>query len=258
MCIIWIYNSLRAGKQLNTEHIGFIHDTYSTNTDTTAQSLLGRICGYNKESHGVNCYVDLKSAERMLVWIKYNYDKGFIPIKSKNILNGNTCGELNWKLHVPIHIELLDEYKEMFYYLKKKYKNKYVYKSKLINSILNSVIDDDYLYDKINNIFSNYKFGKFGGLMVLSEANANRSFKEHWINNYNSYCIKKPIRGFEVGLEQINEDDKKFYYIFCNMNKYSDTFGSCLIIYKKYIPDKGEILYKSDIKISDKSRFNHK
>ena len=51
MTIIWIYNSLRAGKQLNTKNVGFIHDSYSTNTDTTAQALLGRVCGYNKKDH---------------------------------------------------------------------------------------------------------------------------------------------------------------------------------------------------------------
>lgn len=260
MTIIWIYNSLRAGKQLNTKNVGFIHDSYSTNTDTTAQALLGRVCGYNKKDHNVNCYIDLKSAERMLIWIRSNYDIGYVPLKSKNILNGNSCNELDWKLNPPIYIRLDDEYVKLFYGLKLKYGNKYPYKNKLLTAILNSIIslDDDLLYDKVNNIFSNYKFGRFGGLMVLDKNNAKRSYKEHWCANYKAYLNKKSIRGFEVGLDQLNDYENKFFYIFCNMNNaiYSTEFGGCLIIYKKYIPDAPKVGYKLDIKLSEKSRFN--
>ena len=88
MTIIWIYNSLRAGKQLNTKNVGFVYDTYRSNTDTTAQALLGRILGYNKKLHKVCCYTDVASATRMLNWIKEDYALEFIPMASKNILNG--------------------------------------------------------------------------------------------------------------------------------------------------------------------------
>ena len=37
MTLIWIYNSLRAGKQLNTENIGFVHDTSNSKSDTISQ-----------------------------------------------------------------------------------------------------------------------------------------------------------------------------------------------------------------------------
>ena len=254
--IIWIYNTLRAGKQLNTTNIGFIHDSYLTNTDTTAQSLLGRICGYNKIQNDINCYVDLKAAERMLVWIKSNYEYGYIPIRSKNILNGNSCNELNWRLNPPIYISLADEYVKLFYGLKIKYGNKYPYKQKLINAILNSIIDDDFLYDKVNNIISNYKFGRFGGLMVLNSNNAYRSFKENWNAIYKAYLNKKSIRGFEVDSGQLSSEfTNKFYYIFCNMNNTHPEFGGCLIVYKKFKPDNPKMIYKTDIKIADKSRF---
>lgn len=256
MTIIWIYNTLRAGKQLDTTNIGFIHDSYNTLTDTTAQSLLGRVCGYNKQKDAVNCYVDIKAAYRMLIWIKYKYDIKYIPIKSKNILNGQSCNQLNWKTNVPIFIELAEEYKKPFLLLKHMNKDRYPYKNKLIAAILNSAYYDDSLYYKIHKIITNYTFGKFGGLMVLSDANAYRSFNENWNYNYKAYLNNKPIkRGFEVDKEQLNSGLNKFYYIFCNLNIKTDTFGSCLIIYKKWL-DEPEILAKDNITISDKSRFS--
>lgn len=256
MTIIWIYNSLRAGKQLNTENIGFIHDSYNTLTDTTAQSLLGRICGYNKETHEVHCYVDIKAAKRMLNWINYNYDGGFIPVKSKCILNGQSCNELNWKLHVPIFIPLLEEYIEMFYIFKLKYKNRYPYKNKLIAAILNSALEDDNLYNKVHKIINNYKFGRFGGLMVLDKNNAPRSFNENWNSLFKAYNERRAVRGFEVDIEQLAPENNKFYYIFCNLNINSNTYGSCLIIYKKWLSE-SQILYKKNIRVNNKSRFKY-
>lgn len=255
MTIIWIYNTLRAGQQVNTTNIGFIHDTYNTLTDTTAQSLLGRVCGYNKEKDEVNCYVDIKAAKKMLLWINYNYDKGFIPVKSKNILNGNSCNSLNWKLHSPLYISLLDEYKDMFLTFKNNYGNRYPYKNKLISAILNSIdsVEDEYLYNKVYKIISQYSFGRFGGLMVLSNNNALRSFNENWTALYKSYINKSPVRGFEVDSDQL-QTSNKFYYIFCNLNIFSNTFGGCLIVYKKWL-DNEAVLYKPDIKLNIKSRF---
>ena len=254
MTIIWIYNTLRAGKQLNTTNIGFIHDSYYTNTDTTAQSLIGRICGYNKEKDNVNCYVDMKSAERMLKWINNNYSSLLIPMKSKNILNGANYNETDWKLNIPIYINLDKKYVDLFYQYKLKYNNRYPYKNKLLSAILSSIDDDD-KYDKINNIISNYNFGKFGGLMVLSEKNAYRSFNENWTTIYKAYEKNKKIRGFEVSLDQISDYNTKFYYIFCNMNIYDKQYGGCLIVYKKYLKVKS-ITTKLNIEINNKSRFN--
>ena len=232
MTIIWIYNSLRAGKQLDTKNIGLVYDSGNSGTDTTAQALLGRILGYNKKEHKVRCFTDIESAKRMLTWIQTDFSDKHIPLKSRGVLNKSICAN-NWILHVPVLISLNPEYISAFRLLKEKYNNRYPYKDKLRAGILASTTcAEDEVF--ISNIFRNYRDGKYGGLMILSENNADRSFREHWEGNYTNYINKRLIRGFEVGAEQISEEYNKFCYIFVNLHKYSKQYGDCLIVYKEY------------------------
>jgi len=110
MTIIWIYNSLRAGKQLNTENIGFVHDTSFSKPDTIAQSLLGRIFGYNKRKDGVRCYTDMNAAKGMLDWVNSMYDASFIPQGSRNIIQGYSDRPVKWHLHPPLLVHLPEKF----------------------------------------------------------------------------------------------------------------------------------------------------
>jgi len=252
--IIWIYGSLRAGKQLDTQNIGFVHDTYNSGTDVTAQSLLGRILGYNKKDHNVICYTDYASAERMLHWINTNFNIGYIPIKCRSIIGGckyDVNNMSNWKLHVPIHVELLDRFIIPFMNLKIKHGNRYPYRDVLKRAILESVESD--VFEKIKHIFDYYLYGKHGGLMVFGESNSYRSYKEHFLGNYNSYLKGKSVRGFIVDESQINDEDYRFYYIICNMRK-DEFIGSCIIIYKEFICSYDEIS-PVETKLKNTSRF---
>jgi hypothetical protein len=238
MTIIWIYNSLRAGKQLNTKNIGMVYDNATSGTDTTAQSLLGRILGYHKKDDKVRCYCNLESAKRMLSWISAGFSVETVPIKSRGII-AKALHQNNWVQHIPIIVKLTECYSAHYRELKLKNGNRYPYKNSLKSAIIESVtISGDFSKDMLKQlslIFSDeYHDGRYGGLMILTEHNADRSFKEHWESNYTKSKSGQLIRGFEVGAEQITAECNKFCYIFVNLHKYSKSYGKCIICYKEY------------------------
>lgn len=86
--LIFLRGLLRAGKRVNTENIIMVHDTSESKVDTTVQSLLGRCCGYNKNTD-ILIYCDKLSAEKYKNWVHSKYDLNMIPDKSKNVV-GNS------------------------------------------------------------------------------------------------------------------------------------------------------------------------
>ena len=241
--IIWIYNSLRAGKQLNTEHVGAVHDTAKSTPDTIAQSLLGRILGYNKRNDHVICYTDLKSARLFLHWVSNLYDITKIPTGSRGIKNGYTETSRTWKLHPPILVVMNDEMRRHYRTLKQRHSNRYPYKADLIRDlILSSSVDRSDLED----IFENYKPGRCGGVMALTEDNTLRSFSEHWSRNYQCHLDKTPIRGFDAFIPG------NYFYIYANLNLYSSDYGKVLITYKEYVNNTVSAEY---VNVSKNSRF---
>jgi len=84
--IIYLKDKLRMGEYLNTEHVYLVHDDPSnTYTHTTAQSLVGRCCGYHKKRHRTIIYCDYEKAVQHYNWIEHNYDINYIPIDAKYI-----------------------------------------------------------------------------------------------------------------------------------------------------------------------------
>ncbi len=229
--IIWIYGALRASKQLNTQHIGFVHDTAKSRPDIIAQSLMGRIFGYKKEIHDVKCYTDISSAEKMYIWIKHKYLRQYIPKSSTNILYGYDANKVYkpciWKLHPPIKVELPADLIKYYRSLKFLHKHRYPYKDEFKQDILE-------IEPSLKTILDNpmYVPGKHGGLMILTEFNKENSYRQHFTQNYMAYLKNRPVRGFctETTSNNINA-----YYIFADLNCFSSTMGTVLIIYKNYI-----------------------
>lgn len=246
MVIIWIYNSLRAGKQLNTSNIGFVHDTSSSKPDTIAQALLGRILGYGKANNGVRCYTDISAAMGMLEWVNASYDMCYIPQGSKAIIGGYTDKVVRWKLHPPIMVELPIPYQTYYRDKKEEFGNRYPYKDDVIIDLVDVAIGDDVAV--LERVLENYTPGKHGGLMVLTEHNADTSLRDHWNHNYECYKKGRPTRGFEAD----PSTGDKFYYIFMNLNRFSEDYGKVLVVYKELINDKTEADY---VIVNPKSRF---
>ncbi len=242
--IIWIYGSLRAGKQLNTTHIGFVHDTAESAPDTIAQSLLGRILGYNKRNNHVKCYTDVKSAKLMCEWMTNIYDLTKIPSGSRGIINGYNDTIKKWKLNPPIAVKLNSENRSYFRTMKQKHGNRYPYKQEFIDTLIESA--NEFTVDLVERIFDTYQPGRCGGLMILTEYNAHRTFNDYWDYNYTSWLNQTPVRGFDVVAPG------KYYYIYANLNINSPQYGIVLITRKEYLNDKDDSSY---VKVKSNSRF---
>lgn len=243
--IIWIYGSLRAGKQLNTEHLGFVHDTAHSSPDTIAQSLLGRILGYGKAKHYVRCYTDLTSAKLMYKWMNSLYDITKIPKGSRSIKNGYNGQIRRWDLHPPIAIHLDQDLRSHFRALKQRHGNRYPYKYQLFDCLVE--VADGLIQPEVERILSEYKPGRCGGLMVLTEKNTRRSFSEHWCQNYRCFRLEQPVRGFDVF------QPGKYFYVYLNLNINSPEYGCALITYKEYI---NSATGSEHVLVNNSSRFS--
>lgn len=91
MTIIFIKDKLRMGEYLDTQNVYLVHDASENSfTHTTAQSLLGRCCGYDKQDHKTLIYCDYEKAEDHYNWIVSNYDVNYIP-RGKYSTRRNIC-----------------------------------------------------------------------------------------------------------------------------------------------------------------------
>lgn len=84
--LIYLKDKLRMGEYLDTKYVYLVHDDpNNTHTHTTAQSLVGRCCGYNKLEHNTIIYCDYEKAYSHYKWIVNNYDIEYIPSNAKYI-----------------------------------------------------------------------------------------------------------------------------------------------------------------------------
>lgn len=246
--IIWIYNSLRAGKQLNTTHVKNVHDTAYSTPDTIAQSLLGRILGYNKMRHEVNCYTDLSAAKLFLDWITHLYDPRYIPVRSRDVANGHSDRITSWNLHVPLYVQLPDSERKYYRYLKQLHGNRYPYKDILFDAIIDAA---DINQAEVTRVLLDYKASRCGGVTVITEHNAASTYKDHWCHNWNSYVVGDPVRGFVTAGKGI-VGVTNLYHVFVNLHLDSPQYGAVLITYKEYIDGEREA---TAVRVSSKSRF---
>jgi hypothetical protein len=224
--IIWIYGGLRAGKQLQTVHLGFVHDTARSNPDTIAQSLLGRILGYGKERHGVRCYTDRAAATLMLNWVQTGFSQGHIPAGSRGIVRGYTGVPQTWVLHPPLAVPLDARLTAYYRDLKMKHGNRYPFREELLTDIQLSATGDR---ARLERIFSTYAPGKCGGMMILTEANVARSYRENWGLNYARAVKGEPVGTFLTAAGAY----PGHYYVYLDLHRHSSTYGTALVVYKE-------------------------
>ena len=82
---------------------------------------------------------------------------------------------------------------------KQLYGNRYPYKDQLFRDLALTATSNR---SRIIDIFDTYNPGMCGGLMILTESNAKKSFSDHWTSNYNAYLnntfvhccnVEKPV-----------------------------------------------------------------
>jgi len=108
--VIVIYHRLRAGIQLDTQHVSMVYD-HSDGCDVTAQGLAGRCTGYGKKNHGVTVYCNVTRLRDYLDWFRDDYGYERIPHHSKNIKNGSGShvNQVSHQKHVPLGTVLSDD-----------------------------------------------------------------------------------------------------------------------------------------------------
>lgn len=85
--VIYIKDKLRMGENFNTEYVYLVHDDpKNMYAHTTAQSLIGRCCGYNKKTHQTLIYCDYDKAIEHCRWIQHDYNINYLPKKCKYVL----------------------------------------------------------------------------------------------------------------------------------------------------------------------------
>lgn len=148
--LIFLKGLLRAGKRVDTKNVLMMHDTAESKVDTTVQSLLGRCCGYNKNSN-IEIYCDYDSAKKYKDWVESGYDIKKVPNKSKNIQGEN---KISQEFHSKYVIEDYTTNPELDLILSISSKPK---KDKVkVCEIFNNPILTDIIKD-----ISNVKFGTF-------------------------------------------------------------------------------------------------
>lgn len=241
--IIWIYGSLRAGKQLFTKHVGFVHDTASSSPDIIAQSLLGRILGYNKEYNFVQCYTDVNSAKLFQKWINHTFDIAKIPKGSRYVINGHSNAVKKWHTHPPFCVKLSDDMRVHYRRLKQIHGNRYPYKTDFLEELIDCADIDR---SDVEEILTTYQPGHCGGLMILTEDNKLKSFNEHWGHNYVSFLKSNPVRCCE------ETTPGRYFYVYVNLNVHSVQYGLALVTYMEYINAPRDSLH---VKVNNRSRF---
>jgi len=171
--IIFLKGLLRAGKRLDTSNIIMVHDTNNSNTDTTVQSLLGRLCGYNKNKN-INVYCDLKAAIKYKLWIENNYEISFIPNKCKNVLSDNKL-----KITTFIQPKSFNIFDENIYDIIDKDKKTLIDKINILRSLKCNEIDDILNCD-------NYIVSTF---IKVKKNNESSSYQKYYLDvlKYNTY-----------------------------------------------------------------------
>ncbi len=128
--------------------------------------------------------------------------------------------------------------------MKQKHGNRYPYKQEFIDTIIESA--NEFTVDLVERILDTYQPGRCGGLMILTENNAHRTFNDYWDYNYTSWINQTPVRGFDVVAPG------KYYYLYANLNINSPQYGIVLITRKEYLNDKADSSY---VKVKSNSRF---
>jgi hypothetical protein len=172
--LIFLKGLLRAGKRVDTKYIIMVHDTAESKVDTTVQSLLGRCCGYNKNS-SIDIYCDDVSALKYKNWVESDYDLKLVPNKSKNILGSSKVSIQT--LYKPILFDVKNNSTVLTIMSKKKKTD--IEKIEILKSLND---------DTINQILAGEleKTYDIGSIFKVSKIKTNTSYEKQYLDVINN------------------------------------------------------------------------
>lgn len=223
MTIIEVYHSLRAGIQLNTEHIFLVHDSYRAGTDVTAQGLSGRCCGYGKKKHGVEIYCYQHRLQKYLLWIQKGFNPEYVPDNCYNIKRGYTeLPQEKFQARVPMSGKIPDHLIHQLLDFKQRHKNRYPKFMELFGSKLGKL-------DFIDNMIWNHT--QTVGITILNEKNKTEGKTNTWIKFWNpAFKASQTNReGAYFRNCKLPEEDNDFKYIYINLKRDHKHFGYLIV-----------------------------
>ena len=207
--LVLIKGAYRAGITLNHEvkdYIYMLYD-YSKRADTTAQALLGRLCGYRAEDSSINnvrVYINKKFSEMYSHWENDMQNRGYVPSSRTTfewIPNNVNRPEatLGSKSAGNIEIDLSDAEIRRIYQVSRKVKSRVRYMESELPKILSDHgikdLQYDYVGEAVLNGRNNYKETKrFDGFSPTS-----------MVYQFRPYKIKKFMD--ETGRDFLTKDD---------------------------------------------------
>ena len=87
--IVFIQGMLRAGIEVNSKYVNMVHDTLGSNTDTSVQSLVGRLTGY-KKNRNVKIYSNKEKCREYMNWVESGFNIEMTPTSCKHITKVKT------------------------------------------------------------------------------------------------------------------------------------------------------------------------
>lgn len=223
MTIIEVYHSLRAGIQLNTEHIFLVHDSPRALTDVTAQGLAGRCCGYFKEKHNVEIFCYQNRLLKYVNWIDHDFDPNYVPNNSNNIKQGYIePGRDRFEARIPMGGLMPEELLEQLLEYKAENKRRYPKFEEIFGShFRNLEFIDKKIWDQTDLV----------GVTILNEDNRTQSKTNTWIKfwdpAFKAYENQKRGSYFRNG--QLPEEQDDFKYLYINLKREHPQFGYCLL-----------------------------
>lgn len=189
--LIFLKGLLRAGKRVDTRHVIMVHDTAESKVDTTVQSLLGRCCGYNKNSN-IDVYCDYESALKYKNWVESDYDLKLVPNKSKNIKGSNEVKIQTF--HKPILFDV-SKNAEILSIMDKRKKTE-LEKIDVLRFLNNEII---------NNVLSSGELNKkydVGSIFKVNKNKDNTSYKKQYLDVINN---KTFIGDYKAEIEDLGK-----------------------------------------------------
>jgi len=254
LTIIGIYNSLRAGYQLDTKHVAMVHENISADVDVTVQGLPGRCCGYkNKDKHRVQVYCNTRAIDQYLKMVKNDFDPQTIPKKCKNIKqagaeslrdnNKNTDLIQNkYENQVPILIKVPTK---LFNKCKKFNQENPARSAKTYKKFWDKFEKD--FRTLIGSEFWDQSESARAGLMILDQRNKSSTKTNSWVKwwnpGYEASQNSKAFNGFsnqnlnQIGNNKIKlkpgKEIKYIRYMYLNLKPKHPQYGYILLTSKR-------------------------
>lgn len=133
--------------------------------------------------------------------------------------------------------------------LKQKHGNRYPFKHDLFIDIALASTNDR---EAIIDILENYQPGHCGGVMIFTEHNKPKSYKDHWTHNYKAFLDNKPVHCCDI--DMVSQGPGKYFYVYANLNIESPEYGLVLLTYKEHRYVGGETENRF-VQVKPNSRF---